>query len=61
MLHRATTTTDHEIWPVDVSILDAAMIDHTRLLGTRQLTDVYLLAPAVKHGGRLVTLDRSVS
>ena len=27
----------------------------------RQLTDVYLLAVAVAHGARLVTLDRSVA
>lgn len=52
---------EHEFWPDDVSILDAEMIDHTRLLGPRQITDIYLLAVAVKHGGRLVTLDTSVS
>lgn len=51
----------HEYWPDDFSILDDAHIDHTRLLGPRQLTDVYLLALAVKHGGRLVTLDRRIS
>lgn len=51
----------NEFWPDDLSILDDAHIDHTRLLGPRQLTDVYLLALAVKHGGRLVTLDHSLS
>jgi predicted nucleic acid-binding protein len=30
------------------------------LLGSRQVTDVYLLVLAVRHGGRLVTFDRSV-
>jgi predicted nucleic acid-binding protein len=30
------------------------------MLGSRQLTDVYLLALAVRRGGRLVTLDRAV-
>lgn len=54
-------TGGHEFWPDDFSILDEAHTDHTRLLGPRQLTDVYLLALAVKHGGRLVTLDRRVS
>lgn len=61
MLLRATTTTDHEFWSDDFSILDEAHVDHTRLLGSRQLTDIYLLALAVKRGGRLVTLDRSIS
>lgn len=50
----------HEFWPDDISILDDVHVDRTRLLGPKQLTDVYLLALAVKHGGRLVTLDRSL-
>jgi uncharacterized protein len=51
----------HAFWPDDVSLLDAAVFDHTRLLGRRQITDIYLLALAVKHGGRLVTLDAGIS
>ncbi len=50
----------HEFWPDDVSILDAERVDHTRLLGPAQITDIYLLALAVRHNGRLVTLDRSI-
>ena len=50
----------HEFWPDDLSILDAERINHTRLLGPAQITDIYLLALAVRHNGRLVTLDRSV-
>lgn len=51
----------YEFWPDDVSILDAGMIDYTRLLSPKKITDVYLLALAVKHGGRLVTLDTGIS
>jgi toxin-antitoxin system PIN domain toxin len=51
----------HAFWPDDVSILDAGMIDYTRLLSPKKITDVYLLALAVKHGGRLVTLDTGIS
>jgi len=51
----------HTFWPGDVSIVDEARIDHGRLLGPRQLTDVYLLALAVKNEGRLVTLDHSIT
>jgi uncharacterized protein len=33
---------------------------HGRIHGHRQLTDLYLLALAVAHGGRLVTFDVQV-
>lgn len=51
----------HEFWPDNVSLLDPAAIDHSRVLGPRQLTDIYLLALATHHGGRFVTLDRGIS
>ena len=51
----------HEAWSDEVSVLDAAAIDHARVLGPSQLTDICLLAVAVKRGGRLVTLDRRVA
>jgi uncharacterized protein len=60
-LTRATRDPQHTFWPDGVSLLDASVIDHTRLLGSKQITDVYLLALAVKHGGRLVTLDSGIS
>ncbi len=52
--------TNHALWADDVSLLDATLFDHARILGPKQLTDVYLLALAMKNGGRLVTLDRSI-
>jgi len=52
--------TDHAFWPDDISLLDEQRIDRSHVLGPRQLTDFYLLALAVKHGGRLVTFDRSI-
>ena len=60
MLRGWTSQPEHEFWPDDLSILDSARIDHSRLLSHRHITDVYLLALAVKHGGRFVTLDRGV-
>jgi toxin-antitoxin system PIN domain toxin len=59
-LGAATTTAHHEFWPCSVSLLDAAQIDRTRIHGPRQVTDAYLLALAVEHGGRFVTFDRSI-
>jgi toxin-antitoxin system PIN domain toxin len=49
---------DHVFWPDDVSLCDPAAFHLT--VGHRRLTDVYLLALARAHGGRLVTFDRSI-
>ena len=43
----------HEFWPDDISLADSHVFDHARLRGPGQITDVYLLALAVKRGGRL--------
>jgi toxin-antitoxin system PIN domain toxin len=50
----------HEFWPDDISIMDAAIFDPGHILGPNQITDVYLLALAVRNGGRLVTFDRGL-
>lgn len=60
-LARAAAEPEHEFWPDDASMLEPQLIDWTRLLGPRQLTDAYLLALAVRHRGRLVTLDRGIA
>ena len=51
---------DHAFWADDVSLLDADAIDMSRLHGHRQITDAYLLALAVRHGGALATFDAAV-
>ena len=60
-LEEAAASPLHAFWPDDVSLLDARVADSARIHGPRQLTDVYLLALAVRHGGRFVTFDASVS
>jgi uncharacterized protein len=50
----------HEFWSDDVSLLDSEVADMTRIHGPRQLTDIYLLALAVRHEGRLVTFDTGI-
>ena len=60
-LREAVSTPWHQFLPDDVSLLDDGVVDRLQLMGPRQLTDVYLLALAVSHGARLVTLDKSVS
>jgi toxin-antitoxin system PIN domain toxin len=51
----------HEFWPDDLSLLDAAVLDPAQIHGPRQITDLYLLALAVKHQGNLVTFDRTIA
>jgi uncharacterized protein len=51
----------HEFWEDDVSFLDTTRIDTTRVHGPRQLTDMYLLALAVRYRGRFVTFDQAIS
>ena len=50
----------HEFWSDDLSLLDPASVDTTRLLNSAQVTDTYLLALAKAHGGQLVTFDRQL-
>jgi toxin-antitoxin system PIN domain toxin len=50
----------HKFWADDISLLDSALIDATRIHGPRQLTDIYLLALAVEHQGKFVTFDGKI-
>ncbi len=59
-LAAATATSHHAFWPDSVSMLDPGRIAWNAVLGSRQVTDVYLLALAAQLNGRLVTLDRAV-
>ncbi len=56
----ATQSEHHEFWPCELSLLDQGVVDPTRVHGPRQVTDVYLLALALAHGGRFVTFDRTI-
>lgn len=60
LLAQACATPHHTFWSADMSIADAARIDSSRVHGPTQVTDLYLLALAVKNEGRLVTLDGSI-
>lgn len=60
-LGEATASPLHEFWPDNISLLDERITDSARIHGPRQLTDVYLLALAVRHGGQFVTFDASIS
>jgi len=59
-LREATSTSFHEFWPDEFSVLDSTRLDHDWLLRSRQVNDGYLLAMAVRRGGVFVTLDRGM-
>jgi toxin-antitoxin system PIN domain toxin len=59
-LDRFCRDSSHEFWPDAVSMQDGSIFDLSLVRGHRQLTDVYLLALAVKRGGRLVTFDQAI-
>ncbi len=59
-LERATGSGYHAFWPCDLTLLDPELVDRSRVHGPRQVTDVYLLALAVRHDGRFVTFDGHV-
>jgi predicted nucleic acid-binding protein len=50
----------HEFWSDSVSLLDDSLFRLQAITGHRQITDLYLLGLAVRHGGRLATFDRSI-
>ena len=51
---------NHLFWADDLIPLDPAIFRSDKIGGSRCLTDVYLLALAVAHGGHLITFDRSI-
>ncbi len=60
LLADAAATKYHEFWPDDLTLLDSERVAPLRIHGPKQLTDVYLLALAVKHDGQFVTFDGSI-
>lgn len=58
MLSALRALKGHHFWPDDISLLDTQRVDISRVLTHGQVTDSYLLALAVAHGGRLASMDR---
>ena len=51
---------NHEFWPDDISLRDERSFVTERIHSSRQITDLYLLALATKHQGRLATFDHGI-
>lgn len=55
-----TSRHDHEFWPDSLSLRDPVPFVPRRILGARQITDIYLLALAASREGCLVTFDPDI-
>ena len=51
---------DHHFWEDSLSLLDEARFRASLIPSHRSITDLYLLALAVAHRGKLATFDRSI-
>jgi len=56
MLESFKAAPGHQFWPDDMSLCDATHFP--KLPASQNLTDFYLLALAMKFGGKLATLDQ---
>jgi uncharacterized protein len=55
-----TALPGHRFWADDFRLIDAPEIDFRGLSNPKHLTDTYLLALAIRNGGKLVTFDRKL-
>jgi uncharacterized protein len=60
LLRRFCGDRNHTFWPDTLSLTDSAVFDQSMIDGPQQITDVYLLALAVKKDASLATTDRSI-
>jgi toxin-antitoxin system PIN domain toxin len=51
---------EHVFWPDELSIRQTELWSESGIANTQQITDCYLLALAVKNGGKLASLDRHI-
>ncbi|MBM3746345.1 MAG: PIN domain-containing protein [Acidobacteria bacterium] len=50
----------HRWWPADVSLTDRTLFAVEKIVGPGQLADAYLLALALRNGGRVASFDRAL-
>jgi len=60
LLLRIVSLRGHVFFSDDVSLVASKFFDPAKLQGYRQVTDAHLLGIALRHGGRLATLDQGI-
>ena len=61
VLSANTNAEDHTFWADDAPFAEVGAFAGDRLIGHQQVTDAYLLGLAVRRGGALATLDKSIA
>lgn len=59
-LSQTTSNQSHQFWADDISLASEGVLRDNALVSSGALTDLYLLALAVHHSGRLITLDTRI-
>lgn len=57
---KASHSKTHEFWADEISLTEETLFRPRYIVSSRQVTDVYLLGLAAKHGGKLVSFDQSL-
>jgi hypothetical protein len=60
LLRQITALPHHRFWADDISLSRSELVAVKKLVGYRQVTDAHVLALALRHDGRLATLDRGI-
>jgi uncharacterized protein len=60
-LRKIVALPHHVFWADDMPFVAGDYLDETKLLSFRQVSDAHLLGIALRHGGRLATLDRGIA
>jgi uncharacterized protein len=60
VLERNLELPGHQFWPDSISLPEAVEMVQQTIKGHKQITDAYLVALALKHKGKLATLDRGI-
>jgi toxin-antitoxin system PIN domain toxin len=61
LLRQVVALPHHHFLSDDISMARSQHVEERRLVGHRQVTEAHLLALALRHAARLVTLDRGVT
>jgi uncharacterized protein len=61
LLTRIIALPHHVFWVDDTPFAASDFVDESKLLSYRQVSDAHLLGIALRHGGRLATLDRGIA
>jgi toxin-antitoxin system PIN domain toxin len=61
LLTSFASQTSHEFWNENISLRDEKIFSREEILSSGRITDIYLLALATKHEGKLVTFDQNIS